>query len=67
MEEEEKEGRNYCEILRIIILGWSLSVMTLGYMVKRLDRFSTRHLLGIFSASTGSLGFQIKMARKKSL
>ena len=38
-EKEEKEGRDYIEhFVRIIILGWSLSVMTLGYMGKvRID------------------------------
>ena len=42
MEEEEKEGRDYVgHLVRIIILGWSLSVMTLGYMEKiRLDTFA---------------------------
>ena len=35
MEEEEKESRDYVgHLVRIIILGWSLSVMTLGYMEK---------------------------------
>jgi len=42
MEEEEKEGRDYVgHFVRIIILGWSLSVMTLGYMERiRLDTFA---------------------------
>ena len=35
MEEEEKESPDYIgHFVRFIILGWSLSVMTLGYMEK---------------------------------
>ena len=39
MEEEEKDSPDYIgHFVRFIILGWSLSVMTLGYMEKiRLD------------------------------
>ena len=42
MEEEEKEGQDYIgHFVRFIILGWSLSVMTLGYMERiRLDTFA---------------------------
>ena len=42
MEEEEKESPDYIgHFVRFIILGWSLSVMTLGYMERiRLDTFA---------------------------
>ena len=54
MEEEEKEGRDYIgHLVRIIILGWSLSVMTLGYMEKiRLDTFAAG-LVGNIASSYG--------------
>jgi len=54
MEEEEKEGRDYVgHLVRIIILGWSLSVMTLGYMEKiRLDTFAAG-LVGNIASSYG--------------
>ena len=42
MEEEQKESPDYIgHFVRFIILGWSLSVMTLGYMERiRLDTFA---------------------------
>ena len=42
MEEEEKDSPDFIgHFVRFIILGWSLSVMTLGYMEKiRLDTFA---------------------------
>ena len=54
MEEEEKESRDYVgHLVRIIILGWSLSVMTLGYMEKiRLDTFAAG-LVGNIARSYG--------------
>ena len=57
MEEEEKEGRDYVgHLVRIIILGWSLSVMTLGYMEKiRLDTFAAG-LVGNIASSYGVSG-----------
>ena len=63
MEEEEKEGRDYVgHLVRIIILGWSLSVMTLGYMGKvRIDGAFTA---GLVSGVLGSYG--ISVGNKKS-
>ena len=54
MEEEEKEGQDYVgHFVRIIILGWSLSVMTLGYMERiRLDTFAAG-LVGNIASSYG--------------
>ena len=54
MEEEEKEGRDYVgHLVRIIILGWSLAVMTLGYMERiRLDTFAAG-LVGNIASSYG--------------
>ena len=62
MEEEEKEGRDYVgHLVRIIILGWSLAVMTLGYMERiRLDTFAA----GLVSGVLGSYG--ISVGNKKS-
>ena len=58
MEEEEKEGRDYVgHLVRIIILGWSLSVMTLGYMEKiRLDTFAA----GLGGNIASSYGVSVK-------
>ena len=54
MEEEEKESPDYIgHFVRFIILGWSLSVMTLGYMEKiRLDTFAAG-LVGNIASSYG--------------
>ena len=54
MEEEEKESPDYIgHFVRFIILGWSLSVMTLGYMEKiRLDTFAA-DLVGNIASSYG--------------
>tara|TARA_B100000214_G_scaffold112489_1_gene79456 strand:- start:1133 stop:1375 length:243 start_codon:yes stop_codon:yes gene_type:complete len=54
MEEEEKECPDYIgHAVRIIILGWALSVMTLGYMEKiRLDTFAAG-LVGNIASSYG--------------
>ena len=54
MEEEEKDSPDYIgHFVRFIILGWSLSVMTLGYMEKiRLDTFAAG-LVGNIASSYG--------------
>ena len=54
MEEEEKESPDYIgHFVRFIILGWSLSVMTLGYMERiRLDTFAAG-LVGNIASSYG--------------
>ena len=58
MEEEEKESPDYFgHFVRIIILGWSLSVMTLGYMEKiRLDTFAA----GLVGNIASSYGISVK-------
>ena len=58
MEEEEKESPDYIgHFVRFIILGWSLSVMTLGYMEKiRLDTFAT----GLVGNIASSYGISVK-------
>ena len=58
MEEEEKESPDYFgHFVRIIILGWSLSVMTLGYMEKiRLDTFAA----GLVENIASSYGISVK-------
>ena len=55
MEEEEKESPDYIgHFVRFIILGWSLSVMTLGYMERiRLDTFAAG-LVGNIASSYGT-------------
>ena len=52
MEEEEKESPDYIgHFVRFIILGWSLSVMTLGYMERiRLDTFAAGLVWNIASS-----------------
>ena len=57
MEEEEKESPDYIgHFVRFIILGWSLSVMTLGYMERiRLDTFAAG-LVGNIASSYGISG-----------
>ena len=66
MEEQEKEGIDWAEIfghsVRFMILVWSLSMMTLGYMGKvRLDGAFTA---GLVSGVLGSYG--ISIGNKKS-
>ena len=66
MEEKEKEGIEWGEIfghlIRFIILRWSLSMMTLGYMGKvRIDGAFTA---GLVSGCLGSYG--ISVGQKKS-
>ena len=58
MEEEEKESPDYFgHFVRIIILGWSLSVMTLGYMERiRLDTFAA----GLVGNIASAYGISIK-------
>ena len=58
MEEEEKESPDYIgHFVRFIILGWSLSVMTLGYMEKiSVDTFAACIVCNIAS----SYGISVK-------
>ena len=58
MEEEEKDSPDYIgHFVRFIILGWSLSVMTLGYMEKiRLDTFAA----GLVGNIASSYGISVK-------
>ena len=58
MEEEEKDSPDYIgHFVRFIILGWSLSVMTLGYMKKiRLDTFAA----GLVGNIASAYGISIK-------
>ena len=58
MEEEEKDSPDYIgHFVRFIILGWSLSVMTLGYMEKiRLDTFAA----GLDGNIASSYGIAVK-------
>ena len=58
MEEEEKESRDYFgQGIRLLILVWALSVMTLGYMEKiRLDTFAA----GLVGNIASSYGISVK-------
>ena len=58
MEEEEKESRDYFgHGIRLLILVWALSVMTLGYMEKiRLDTFAA----GLVGNIASAYGISIK-------
>ena len=58
MEEEEKDSPDYIgHFVRFIILVWSLSVMTLGYMEKiRLDTFAA----GLVGNIASSYGISVK-------
>ena len=65
MEEKEKEGIEWGEIfghlIRFIILCWSLSMMTLGYMGKvRIDGAFTA---GLVSGCLGSYGISVGQKR----
>ena len=65
-EKEEKDGIEWCDIfghaIRFLILTWSLSMMTLGYMGKvRIDGAFTA---GLVSGVLGSYG--ISVGNKKS-
>ena len=58
MEEEEKDSPDYIgHFVRFIILGWSLSVMTLGYMDK--IRNDGAFLAGLTSGVLGSYGISV--------
>ena len=66
MEEKEKEGFDWGDLfghsVRFLILTWSLSMMTLGYMGKvRIDGAFTA---GLVSGVLGSYG--ISVGQKKS-
>ena len=58
MEEEEKESRDYFgHGIRLLILVWAVSVMTLGYMEKiRLDTFAA----GLVGNIASSYGISVK-------
>ena len=58
MEEEEKESRDYFgHGIRLLILVWALSVMTLGYMERiRLDTFAA----GLVGNIASSYGISVK-------
>ena len=58
MDEEEKEGQDYIgHFVRFIILGWSFSVMTLGYMERiRLDTVAA----GLVGNIASSYGISVK-------
>ena len=58
MEEEEKESRDYFgHGIRLLILVWALSVMTLGYMERiRLDTFAA----GLVGNIASAYGISIK-------
>ena len=66
-EKEEKEGIEWGELfghsVRFLILTWSLSMMTLGYMGKvRIDGAFTA---GLLSAVTAQYGLNIKKGNDK--
>ena len=51
MEEQEEKPDYFGHFIRLIILGWGLCVMTLGYMEKiRLDSFAAGLIGNIASA-----------------
>ena len=63
-EQEEKEGNRVETIVKIAVLVWSASMLTLSYYEppsgKKIVDFDPTFIASIFSASTASLGFSIK-------
>ena len=65
MEEEEKDSPDYIgHFVRFIILGWSLSVMTLGYMDK--IRNDGAFLAGLTSGVLGSYGISVNKKKPRN-
>ena len=57
MEEQEEKPDYFGHFIRLIILGWSLAVMTLGYMERiRLDTFAA----GLVGNIASTYGVQVK-------
>ena len=63
-EQEEKEGNRVETIVKIAVLIWSAGMLTASYYEppsgKKIVDFDPTFIASIFSASTASLGFQIK-------
>ena len=62
-EQEEKEGNRVETIVKVAILVWSASMLTLSYYEppsgKKIVDFDPTFIASIFSASTASLGLSI--------
>ena len=57
MEDQEEKPDYFGHFIRLIILGWSLAVMTLGYMERiRLDTFAA----GLVGNIASTYGVQVK-------
>ena len=57
MDEQEEKPDYFGHFIRLIILGWSLAVMTLGYMERiRLDTFAA----GLVGNIASTYGVQVK-------
>ena len=57
MEEQDEKPDYFGHFIRLIILGWSLAVMTLGYMERiRLDTFAA----GLGGNIASTYGVQVK-------
>ena len=57
MEEQDEKPDYFGHFIRLIILGWSLAVMTLGYMERiRLDTFAA----GLVGNIASAYGISIK-------
>ena len=63
-EQDEKEGNRVETIVKIAVLIWSAGMLTASYYEppsgKKIVDFDPTFIASIFSASTASLGFQIK-------
>ena len=57
MDEQEEKPDYFGHFIRLVILGWSLAVMTLGYMERiRLDTFAA----GLVGNIASTYGVQVK-------
>ena len=57
MEDQDEKPDYFGHFIRLIILGWSLAVMTLGYMERiRLDTFAA----GLVGNIASTYGVQVK-------
>ena len=57
MDEQEEKPDYFGHFIRLVLLGWSLAVMTLGYMERiRLDTFAA----GLVGNIASTYGVQVK-------
>ena len=63
MEEQEKEGHSLiANIVQMIILFWSLGVISYAYFGNSIKQIDTTFAAGLLSAVMSNMGLQVKSA-----